>query len=141
MTYATLPDVETRLGRPLSESEQAQVTALLGDVEALIKSRIPDLDDQVTAGTIDETLVVMVEVAAVLRVIRNPSGFRQESDGDYAYTVDSRAAGGYLTLLDFEWLLLGVTAGAFTITPAIDTCPPVPVSDGTWIPDGVWRAS
>lgn len=123
MTYATVEDVETRLGRTLDDAETAQATALLADVEAIIKTRIPDLDEQITEETLAVELVVMVEANAVLRVIRNPSGYRQESDGDYSYSVDTRAAGGYLTILDSEWSLLGVTAGAFTITPKLrDAC-------------------
>ncbi|MBO0830325.1 MAG: hypothetical protein J2P24_21330 [Streptosporangiales bacterium] len=130
MAYATVDDVAVRLGRPLTDDERAMVAALLGDVEALIKARIPDLDAQVTAGTIARDVVVMVEANAVLRVLRNPGGYRSESDGDYSYTVDANAAAGYLTITPDEWALLGAGGDAFTITPY--------VRPAGWVPDP-WR--
>lgn len=115
MTYATADDVQARLGRPLTGDEQTMVAALLADAEALIKARIPDLDQRVTGGRTPREVVVLVEANAVLRVVRNPGGYRSETDGDYAYTVDPSAAGGYLTILPDEWGLLGAGGGAFTI--------------------------
>lgn len=125
MPFATPQDVAGRLGRELTEAETTQTPILLSDAELLIRSRVPDLDERVQAGTLAEPVVVMVEAYAVARVLRNPEGFRQEQDGDYMYTLDSRVASGRLAILDEEWRLLGVSAGAFTITPYLNPCPTV----------------
>jgi hypothetical protein len=117
MAYATPADVESRLGRDLTSEEEAQVTELLEDVEALIKLRIPDLDDKVTAGTIPERIVVMVEVNAVIRVLRNPEAYVSETDGNYSYTRSSDGASGYLEILPQEWDWLFGGGGMFQIVP------------------------
>ena len=117
MSYATVADVEVRLGRELTVDEEAQVTVLLEDAEVLIKTRVPDLDALVLAGTIPEHLVVMIEVAMVLRVIRNPEAFISEQDGNYSYQKSAQAASGYLSLTDLEWSWLGVDQGMFQIVP------------------------
>lgn len=117
MAYAQPEDVESRLGRPLTTEEATQTPVLLSDVELLIRSRIPDLDALVESGAILEGLVVMIEANAVVRVLRNPEGFRQEQEGDYMYTRAAATASGALTITDDEWRLLGVSAGAFTIAP------------------------
>src|SRR5690349_4350472 len=103
MAYATIADVELRLGRDLTTEEEAQVTELLEDVEAMIRYRIPDLDEKVANGTLPERLVVMVEVNAVVRVLRNPEAYVSETDGNYSYTRSSSGASGYLELTPQEW--------------------------------------
>lgn len=106
----------------------------LDDVEALIRARIPDLDAQITAGTISEALVVLVECDAVLRLLRNPGGYRSETIGEYSYQLDTRgSATGALMILDSEWALLGVSAGAFTVAPYLES-PPIamPVPPNWW---------
>ena len=99
MAYATVEDVQTRLGRELSPEETQMVLALLEDVEAMIRQRIPDLDEKIEDGKIQERIVVMVEVNAVLRVLRNPDAFLSETDGNYSYTRSSDGASGYLEIL------------------------------------------
>ena len=47
MAYATVADVEARLGRSLEAGEQDIVETRLNDVELLIRHRIPDLDARV----------------------------------------------------------------------------------------------
>ena len=120
MSYATVTDVQVRLGRPItSAAEIAQVTAWLTDVEALIKVRIPDLDQRVLAGQVDESIVSLVEAQVVVRKVKNPDGKQNERIDDYSYGLTTDAARGDLFLTDEEWaLLLPVSAtGAFTIRP------------------------
>lgn len=119
MAYAQAADIEARLGRTLDSSETLIVNARLNDAELLIKSRIRDLDARIDAGTILEDAVVMVEADMVIRLIRNPEGYTQESDGNYSYMVDARVASGRLTVLDDEWALLGVRRGAFLMVPKV----------------------
>ena len=128
MTYATVDDVATRLGRPISDAaEVSQVTAWLGDVEAIIRARIPDLTTRVSNGTIATETVVMVESSAVVRKVLNPEGLRTKStsrtidDGTVqsSSTIDSTQSDGMLRLLDDEWALLlpRTERDAFTIRP------------------------
>ncbi|AEV52154.1 head-tail adaptor Ad1 [Rhodococcus phage RER2] len=115
MAYATVEDVAVRFARDLTEEESALVLARLTDAENRIRSRIPDLDDQVVAGTILEANVVQVCSDAVLRLVRNPDGFVQETDGNYTYMLSHDAARGNLTILRDEWELLGVRPKVFMI--------------------------
>ena len=117
MAYATVADVEARLGRSLDPSEQTIVQTRLNDVELIIRANIPDLDEKVADGTIDEDLLVMIECEAVLRLIRNPEGYTAETDGNYSYQISSRVASGRLDILPEEWDWLGYHRGAFTIRP------------------------
>jgi hypothetical protein len=120
MAYAIAADVEARLGRPFSTEETALVNARLEDVELLIKSRIPDLTQKVTSGELDEDIVKLVEVEAVLRLIRNPNGFTQETDGNYSYMMSAKVASGRLDILASEWALLGYRqSGMFVIVPTL----------------------
>lgn len=91
---------------------------LLDDAEAMLERKIPDLLDKAAKDDSYRRAVIMVEAMMVCRVLRNPGGYRSESEGDYSYTTDTRAASGFLTVLDSEWQMLGASSdGAFTITP------------------------
>ncbi|WP_062077691.1 Gp19/Gp15/Gp42 family protein [Demequina globuliformis] len=121
MTYAVLTDVSTRLGRAISDADEvAQVEAWLSDVEAIIRARVPDLDDRVTDGNPAEAVVVMVEANAVVRKVKNPDGKQNERIDDYSYGLNSDYARGDLFLTDDEWELLLPSSGsqdAFSIHP------------------------
>lgn len=136
MTYASVQDVATRLGRPISdEAERAQVEAWLGDIENIIVGRIPDLADRIQAGKPTADVVKMLEANAVVRVVRNPDGKIQERIDDYSYGLaQSTRAGLYLT--DDEWALLspGGSDGAWTIHPASSEY----LRRGQWLHPDVW---
>lgn len=117
MAYATVADVEARLGRDLDASESQIVTVRLNDVELLIKSRLPNLDELIADDELDVDLVKMIEADVVLRLIKNPDGFRSETDGNYSYQIDERVASGRLDIMAREWTLLGVKSGAYTVRP------------------------
>lgn len=119
MAYATPTDIAERLGRDLDESESRIVDTRLEDAEELILARIPDLPEKIADGTVRERLVVMVEAEAVMRLIKNPEGFTQETDGNYSYSISSRVASGRLSIEPEEWSLLGIRASAALIAPAI----------------------
>ena len=97
MPYATASDVTIRLGRELTAEEVSLVEIRLDDVERSILRRIPDLDDEITAGDVDEADVVQVEADVVLRLVQPgrvsvrdgrqlhlyvPAGSRQRKAGD-----------------------------------------------------------
>jgi hypothetical protein len=136
VTYANVDDVAVRLGRPITDSnEVAQVNAWLEDTEALIRARIPDLDELVASGALDEDLVVLVECNAVVRKIKNPDGKLNEKIDDYSYALTDEAARGDLFLTDAEWALLepGGGHGAWTIRPAGALA-----RNGWWLHPDVW---
>lgn len=114
MALATPSDVATRLGRDLTSEEMALASELLDVAEARLRLRIPDLDQRIAANPYYERVVVDVLANAVVRVIKNPEGYRREMDGSYSYAFDSRAAAGFLTFLDDELAVLGLS-GAFHI--------------------------
>lgn len=119
MAYASVEDVEARLGRDLEASESQIVTTRLNDIELMIRHRVPDLDTKVATGVIDPALIVMVECDAILRLVRNPDGYTAETDGNYSYQISKEVASGKLDILPAEWALLGVRNGAFTIRPSL----------------------
>jgi hypothetical protein len=128
MSYASLDDVVISLGRQLTEDEETQANGLLDRIENRIRARITDLDNRIDVETYLSALVE-AESDAVARVLRNPGGLLQEQDGDYAYTRFRSAGdipGGKLALSSDEWSRLGVSSGAFTITPSLGT------TEGTW---------
>lgn len=123
MTYATVADVGTRLGRPITEpAEVAQVNAWLGDVESLILARVPNLVELVDDGRPTAATVAMIEANAVIRKVKNPDGKQNERIDDYSYGLNADAARGDLFLTDAEWaLLLPVSAsGAFSTRPGFE---------------------
>lgn len=119
MALAQISDVEASLLRSLTTPESQHVGALLERAERILTTRIPDLLDQATADASFRDLVVAVESEAVARVFRNPEGLRQESEGNYMYTVNAAVASGLLTILRDEWQRLGVSPIG-SIAPATD---------------------
>lgn len=55
---------------------------------------IPDIPTRIAAGTLNANLVSDKVVAAVLRVVRNPTGYDQESEGEYSYKLRPTVASG-----------------------------------------------
>ncbi|BBX69418.1 Gp19/Gp15/Gp42 family protein [Mycolicibacterium psychrotolerans] len=120
MAHATAADVAALLARELSTEETTMVERRLEQAERLILRRIPDLDEKITAGELDEADVIDVEAEAVLRIVRNPDGYTMESDGSYTYQLSQETASGKLEILPSEWELLGVRArGMFQIVPNV----------------------
>lgn len=115
MSVANVDDVAARLGRTLSPAESSQAAVLLDDVEAVIVTRYP------TLALLNQQALVAVECYAVMRVLRNPDGKRQQSIDDYSWTTDTALSAGALYISDAEWAMLKpalVSSGeAFTIRP------------------------
>lgn len=123
MAFANLTDVADRLGRPISDPDEVkQVNAWIGDVEVIIRSRIPDIDDQIGDGALSSDVVTMVTTNAVVRKALNPTGKQNERIDDYSYGLTEDAARGDLFLTESEWgLLMPVSAsGAFSVRPGFD---------------------
>jgi hypothetical protein len=120
VAYATVTDVQDRIARPLDPAEQQLAETLLADAERRIRRRIKDFDQRVCDDPDFRATVVEVEANAVLRVLKNPEGFRQELEGNYQYILNAAVASGYLGILPSEWAELGVRApGRGTIAPVL----------------------
>lgn len=116
---ATFLDVEDRLLRPLTDSETTAAVVLLEQASALVRLRLPSIDERVA---LDDSLQVVtrgVVAEAVARVLRNPDGKVQESIDDYSYRRSDGVAEGALYLRDEEWAQLRlprtVRAGTATL--------------------------
>ena len=120
MELAVLDDVSIRLGRRIEEgSEAQQVRAWIGDVQAMILARIPDIEERVATGLVSPAVVSAVIANAVIRKVKNPDGKQNERIDDYSYGLTADAARGELFLTDEEWALLlpNTVTGAFSIRP------------------------
>lgn len=139
MAYATVSDVEARLGRTLTAAERAQVEAWLSDVEEQIRFRVPGLDAAIALGVPTLALVKAVVAGAVKRAADNPKGLKSRTLAfdDYTRTEVSAEGGSadILFLTDDEWNLLspGASGEAFTIRPRGDYG-----IAGEWVHGDVW---
>lgn len=82
--------------RPLTPAEKVVAPKLLRDAAVILGARLPTLAARVRAGTLDAGLIEVVQVAMVLRVMKNPEGKRQESIDDYSWTRDNALSAGLL---------------------------------------------
>lgn len=118
MAYATVIDVATTLGRPITDQdEQNQITNWIAKTERIISARLGNLDN------LDRQILADVISEVVARRARNPDGKRNERIDDYSYTLDAAASAVELTLTADEWARLsqdGSTSGAYmpVLTPA-----------------------
>ncbi|GAA4123275.1 hypothetical protein GCM10022215_29780 [Nocardioides fonticola] len=98
---ATTEDLANRW-RPLTTQETTVGETLLGDAWVMLTRRLPDLET-LMADDADLTLeVTRVLATAVLRVLKNPDGKRQESIDDYSFTLDNSRSAGELYISDDE---------------------------------------
>lgn len=122
---ATTADLVSRW-RTLTTQETTNGTTFLADAWRMLKRHYvregQDLDALVLANVDDFTgEVVRVLATAVLRVMRNPDGKRQESIDDYSWTRDESVSSGLLYFTDDELDGLvpgtGVVGRAYMIDP------------------------
>lgn len=117
---ATTADLVARW-RPLSTQETTNGTTFLADAWRMLRKRIPTLEADITADTSGDLAaeVVRVEATAVLRVMKNPDGKRQESIDDYSWMRDQAVSAGLLYFTDDELndLIVDNTgpSGAFSV--------------------------
>lgn len=116
-SYATWQDVQARINRDLSESEQAQVTTLLGDAGVIIDSFNKNADEDAKN---------LVSCRMVIRAINVdgdiPLGASQGSMSALGYSQSWTMSGGatvgelYLSKLDKEVLGVGNRIGSYSPT-------------------------
>jgi hypothetical protein len=115
---ATTADIEARW-RPLSAQEETNAEAFLGDAWVKLRRLLPTLEADIIADTTGDlaAATVAVLVSAVLRVLKNPDGYKQESLDDWSGTRDGSAAAGALFFTDEELsgLIPGGNGRAFSV--------------------------
>lgn len=94
--FATPDDVDQLL--PLDDAGRDAATQLLLVASALIRKSFPDIDARIGRGELDGELAKFVAAQMVLRVLRNPSGVRQETIGPSSISYDPSQASGQLAL-------------------------------------------
>lgn len=99
---ATIFDLESRW-RPLSEQEAINAGAFLADAWGHILGRRPNLEADITAGTVSTANVTRVVCASVLRVLKNIEGWEEESQDDWRGKRNELLASGELFLTTTEW--------------------------------------
>ena len=134
MAYATVIDVATTLGRPITDpGEQAQIVNWIAKTERIISARLGDLD------ALDRQILADVISEVVARRARNPDGKRNERIDDYSYTLDAAASAVELTLTADEWARLsqdGSTSGVYM--PVLTPAPWLGGRDANTTPAGGW---
>lgn len=121
---ATVADIVSRW-RPLSAQETTNAQTFLDDAWVMLKRHFTrvgvDIEAEIAADADLEAAVVRVLCTAVLRVMKNPDGKRQESIDDYSWTRDEAASAGLLYFSDDELDDLvagsGVKGRAYMIDP------------------------
>lgn len=121
MALAKFEDVQSRFHRGIEEELRQLVETRLQDAEVKIRRRIKDLDEKIFKDSYLEDVVVRVCADAVIRLIKNPDGFVQETDGNYTYMLSQALAEGDLTISSEEWADLGVRKGigVFHVIPQL----------------------
>lgn len=102
---ATISDLESRW-RPLSAQETTNAETFLVDAWAELLSRRPNLEADIAAGTISSENVIRVVSAMVLRILKNPGGYDQESIDDWSGRRNALLADGILRVTSEELALL-----------------------------------
>lgn len=91
----TIADIEARW-RPLTAQESTNATAYLADAWEMVLSRRPNIEPDMTAGTVRTGNVKRVVADMVLRILKNPDGKQSEGVDDYRYTRHELLASGRL---------------------------------------------
>lgn len=85
MAWATFGDVIDRWVGGGAPTDETLVGAVLADAEAVILSEFPAIQDRITAGTLAQGVLTMVQVRMAARVLRNPENltYWQQNTGPF----------------------------------------------------------
>ena len=101
--WATVDDIKDRyIGGDLPASD-AEIQVLIDDAEDIILREIPDVEDLIESGEIPENRVRRIVAKMVIRVLRNPDGYRSTNLTSGPFSQGYTWAGdnpGELTLTD-----------------------------------------
>ncbi len=101
-TWVTVQDVELEWNQEIPSDSVPHVNALIDKAERLVLETVPDVAARLTAGQLSLLTLGDVVGAMVLRVLRNPSGYRSETAGDYSYQADPQVGSGRLARTEQE---------------------------------------
>lgn len=99
--WAKPDDVRSRWLTGSLGVDDEQLETLIGDVEDKILAEFPGLPDLVATEALPGSRVRRVVVRVALRVLRNPNGYRQVTEGTGPFTGSTTYAGdapGEITL-------------------------------------------
>src|SRR5690349_11160375 len=94
-------DLEARW-RPLSDQESINGETFLDDAWRMLTRRVSTIEADIASDDDLSADVVRVLATAVLRVMKNPDGYRQESIDDYVWIRDQAVSAGLLYFTDSE---------------------------------------
>lgn len=120
--YASVEDVEKRWPEgTIDTANTPYIETLLNDAEEKLRSpsRVPDLDTRVTQGTLSLDAVKMVVVGMVLRVLRSPGVYTNQTAGPFGMSgINMRLASGVLEVTDEDLADLGINSShkSYTIS-------------------------
>lgn len=120
MVDVSVQDVADAVKGGIPPDDGPWVATLVARARRLLARRRPGLDTLVQLGGIDADLVRDTIVAAVVRVVANPSGVYREQEGEYGYSraaTDPGSTGRLMYTAD-ELALLG-KLGTGTALPSI----------------------
>ena len=128
MAVASVDDVATSLGRPISGLEESQVEMWLDDAERQIRKRLGDV------SLLDQDDLAYVEREAVILKIKRPDPATQTTVAvdDASVTKRYERDTGQITILDEWWSLLSPTedsAVGFSTRPYFE---PDAVTEDSW---------
>lgn len=118
--FADISAVELAWNQLVPDDSSDHVDYLIDKAERLVRARVPSLADRITAEKITTEDVSDVVCDMVIRVLRNPDGYRYEAAGDYSYQRDSSVATGTLALTTAELARLRGNPGQVTSVPVGD---------------------
>lgn len=94
MPYATVDDVQNAYEQPIPDDLATFVATQLEVANTLLDARVPSLASRLTSAPGLAVLARHAVVVAVLRVLRNPDGFKGEHGGEYGYYYGTEASSG-----------------------------------------------
>ncbi|MFD5392757.1 hypothetical protein ACFWJW_00645 [Streptomyces sp. NPDC127097] len=103
---ASVEELTARLGYRLDDEERVMAEAALADISAMVRAYGLPWPDPATAPAV----VVAVVLAVAERRVRNPEGYRAESQGGYQYQMPATAPTG-VELTPVEVQLIRAQAG------------------------------
>lgn len=126
--FATINDVQLRLGRDLTEAEEASVDLLLTLVTGVIYNAVDKTEEWASALDPVPTVIRGFCVELTCRALANPSGLfsKSETIGSYSYTNSfNRELPSGIALTDAETLVLrrsvwGTNAGSARAENVLD---------------------
>ena len=101
--WATVDDIKDRyIGGDLPATD-GEIQVLIDDAEDIIRREIPDIEELIDSGEVPENRVRRIVAKMVIRVLRNPDGYRSTNLTSGPFSQGYTWAGdnpGELTLTD-----------------------------------------